>query len=47
MGGWLIAWDRYADGQYAIQHCVFDGKNGPDVSTLRSTYNSGRKRSLR
>ena len=33
-GGWLIAWDRYADGQYAIQYAIFDGKRGPDISTL-------------
>ena len=32
--GWLIAWDLYADGQYAVQYAVFDGKRGPDVTTL-------------
>lgn len=34
-GGWLVAWDRYADGQYVLQYTVFDGKKSPDVMTLK------------
>lgn len=32
--GWLIAWDRYAEGQCAVQYALLDGKSGPDVVTL-------------
>jgi len=32
--GWLIAWDRFADGRHAIQYTVVNGSRDPSIVTL-------------